>query len=155
MIVLTNQLKGQYKKIKNSALVRNRIVCQMTTDTTLRKKNLQSIATKILLQIIAKRGNTLWVPRTPSNLGGAMMVAFDSAKVGRKTNMAMCATVNPNFSSVFSRTESYENTESKFSVMMNLTLKAVDAYTQRNKEVPSEVIIFHSSASNDQIIMFQ
>lgn len=76
LIVLPNQLKTQYKKIKNSALVKVKVVCQMTTETTLRKKNLQSIATKILLQIIAKRGNTLWVPKIPANLGGAMMIAF-------------------------------------------------------------------------------
>lgn len=106
------------------------------------------------MQIIAKRGNTLWVPKTSANLGTAMMVAFDSAKVGRKTNMALCATLNSTFSSIFSRTESYENIESKFNVMMNLTLKAVDAYYRRNKEVPEEVIIFPSSTSNDQIVMF-
>ena len=39
--------------------------------------------------------------------------------------------------------------------MLSLTLKAVDAYLHRNKEVPSELIIFNSSTSNDQIIMFQ
>jgi len=76
LIILPNQLKTQYKKIKNSALVKHKIICQMTTEATLRKKNLQSIATKILLQIIAKRGNTLWVPKIRSNLSGAMMVAF-------------------------------------------------------------------------------
>jgi hypothetical protein len=48
----------------------------MTTEATIRKKNMMSIATKILLQIIAKRGNTLWVPKVPSNLGSAMMMAF-------------------------------------------------------------------------------
>lgn len=127
----------------------------MTTEATLRKKNLQSIATKILLQIIAKRGNTLWVPKIPSNLGGAMMVAFENAKVGRKTTLAMCATLNSTFSSIFSRTETYENNDSKFTMMLNLTLKAVDAYAHRNKEVPAEMIIFNSSTSNDQMIMFQ
>ena len=127
----------------------------MATETTIRKKNVQSIATKILLQMIAKRGNTLWVPKIPSNLGGAMMIAFDNAKVGRKTNISMCATVNSTFSSIFSRIDTDENIDSKFTIMMNLTLKAIDAYTHRNKEVPSEVIIFHSSASNDQIVMFQ
>lgn len=76
LIILPNQLKTQYKKIKNSALVKHKIICQMTTEATLRKKNVQSIATKILLQIIAKRGNTLWVPKISSNLNGAMMVAF-------------------------------------------------------------------------------
>ena len=65
LIVLPNQLKTQYKKIKSAALVKHKMVCQMTTEGTLRKNNLRSIATKILLQIIAKRGNTLWVPRDP------------------------------------------------------------------------------------------
>lgn len=76
LILLPNQFKTQYKKIKISALVKHKIVCQMATEATLRKKNLQSIATKILLQIIAKRGNTLWVPKIPSNLGKAMILAF-------------------------------------------------------------------------------
>ena len=48
----------------------------MTTEATMRKKNLLSIATKILLQIIAKRGNTLWVPKIPSSLASTMMIAF-------------------------------------------------------------------------------
>jgi hypothetical protein len=76
----------------------------MTTDATLRKKNLQSIATKILLQIIAKRGNTLWVPSVPKGLGSTMMIAFETAKAGKKTTLAMCATQNSSFSSIFSRT---------------------------------------------------
>lgn len=63
-IIIPNNLKTQYKKIKTMALIDHKIICQITTEGTLRKKNLQSIATKILLQIIAKRGNTLWVPKT-------------------------------------------------------------------------------------------
>jgi hypothetical protein len=37
------------------------MLTQVVIEATLNKKGLQSIATKILLQIIAKRGNTLWV----------------------------------------------------------------------------------------------
>jgi len=127
----------------------------MATETTLRKKNIQSIATKILLQIIAKRGNTLWVPKIPPNLGETMMIAFESAKAGSNTTLAMCATVSSVFSSIYSTTMSYSSIDSKFNVMVNLTLKGVDAYCQKNKEIPSEVIIFNSSTSNDQIVMFQ
>ena len=39
------------------------MVSQIFTEGKLRGKNVQSIATKVLLQIIAKRGNTLWCPR--------------------------------------------------------------------------------------------
>ena len=127
----------------------------MTTEGTLRKQNLRSIATKILLQIIAKRGNTLWVPKCPEGVKGAMMVAFETAKAGKSTTLGMCATINSTFSSIFSRCESYTDCDKKFSTMLNLTLKAVEAYAHRNKEVPSEVIMFNSSASNDQIKMFK
>lgn len=61
LIVLPTSMKNDYKKLKASA-IENGIVTQVITDATMRKKNLQSIATKVLLQIIAKRGNVLWVP---------------------------------------------------------------------------------------------
>jgi argonaute-like protein implicated in RNA metabolism and viral defense len=66
-IVIPNNLKTQYARIKKQALIDNNMICQIVTDGTLRKKNLQSIATKVLLQIIAKRGNTLWVPKSKSS----------------------------------------------------------------------------------------
>ena len=58
------------------------MVTQVVTEGTLRKKNLQSIATKVLLQMIAKRGNTLWVPKHNCDLDSLMMAAFDTSKVG-------------------------------------------------------------------------
>lgn len=79
----------------------------MTTEATLRKNNLRSIATKILLQIIAKRGNTLWVPKVPKNIGNVMLVAFETAKGGSQTTLGMCATLNSAFSSIFSRTDTF------------------------------------------------
>jgi len=38
------------------------------TEAKLRNKNAQSICTKVLLQIIAKRGNTLWVPQSKAKI---------------------------------------------------------------------------------------
>lgn len=58
-------MKTKYKDIKNYA-VKEEVVTQVVVEQTLRKKGVQSIATKILLQIIAKRGNILWNPRTSS-----------------------------------------------------------------------------------------
>lgn len=46
--------------------LKHKLVTQVVTENTMRKKNLRSIATKVLLQIIAKRGNILWVPRITS-----------------------------------------------------------------------------------------
>lgn len=50
---------------------------QVVVEATLRKKGLQSIATKILLQIVAKRGNILWVPQISVQTDfSAMLVGF-------------------------------------------------------------------------------
>ena len=68
LIIIPNQLKGQYKQIKENCLVNTKIICQVATEGTLRKKNFKSIATKILLQMVAKRGNTLWVPQSAQKL---------------------------------------------------------------------------------------
>ena len=148
-------MKTQYKRMKNTALLKHRIICQMTTENTLRKNNLRSIATKILLQIIAKRGNTLWVPKCPKGVSEAMIMAFETVKAGKKTTLGMCATLNATFSSIFSRTEIFESLDRKFTSMLNLTMSAVDAYAHRNKQPPADLIIFNSSTSNDQMKMFQ
>jgi len=155
LIILPSQMRTQYKKLKNTALLKYRVVCQMTTENTLRKNNLRSIATKILLQIIAKRGNTLWVPKCPKEVSESMLVAFETVKAGKATTLGMCATLNSAFSSIFSRTETFENMDKKFSTMLSMTMNAVEAYAHRNKKPAEELVIFHSSASNDQVKLFQ
>ena len=62
MVILPNNLKNNYKDIKFDTIKKEKMLTQVVTEATLNKKNLQSVATKVLLQIIAKRGNTLWVP---------------------------------------------------------------------------------------------
>jgi hypothetical protein len=97
-------MKSQYKKVKQAALISSKIICQVATEGTLRKKNFQSIATKILLQIIAKRGNTLWVPKSNSKINDSMLVGFDHAKIsGNKFSISLCATINSTFSSIYSK----------------------------------------------------
>lgn len=60
------------------------------------------------------------------------MVAFDTAKAG-KTTIGMCATLNSTFSSIFSRSDTFDKTQQKFGLMLSLTLQAIKAYFERNK----------------------
>jgi hypothetical protein len=58
----------------------------------------------VLLQIIAKRGNTLWVPKTKARLDDVMLLAIDNAKLDNGKNvLAACGTVNSTFTSVYSK----------------------------------------------------
>lgn len=136
------------------ALLKNKIVCQITTEPTLRKNGFRSIATKILLQLIAKRGNTLWVPESTLKLSRTMLCAFDSANNKGKNELAGVATINSTFSSICSKMDVYTDINSKMICMLGIMLKLVDAYFKRNKEAPQEVIIFTNSCSNDQISLY-
>lgn len=76
-IVIPTSMKTQYKNLKSSCILQQEIVTQVVVDSTLRKKGPQSIATKVLLQIIAKRGNILWVPKISIETEfAAMLVGF-------------------------------------------------------------------------------
>lgn len=65
MPVLPSRLQNAYPGIKSATLEiakKREILTQCVVEHTLRKKGVQSIHTKLLLQILAKRGNILWVP---------------------------------------------------------------------------------------------
>lgn len=121
LIVIPQFLKQNYGEIKKECLKRFSIVSQCVVDSTLRKKNLQSIATKLLLQMIAKRGNVLWVPKTTGKISSAMIMAFDNAKGHRGGNLACTATMNDTYSNYYSQFLSYENNEDKFNAMVKLS----------------------------------
>ena len=104
LIVIPNHMKTQYKRIKEASLIENKIVCQVFTEGKLKNKNAQSICTKVLLQIIAKRGNTLWVPKIRAKLDDLMLIGIDNAKLdGNKNVLAACGTVNSTFTSIYSK----------------------------------------------------
>lgn len=115
------------------AMTSIQIVTQVVTEMTLRKKGIQSIATKILLQIIAKRGNTLWVPETTFKFSNTMLLGFDTAKsTSGSTVISGISTINSTFSSLFSTHRSYDGGERKFASMIELALSCMGAYVARN-----------------------
>lgn len=118
-------MRNDYKKLKNYT-IKNGIITQIMTEMTLRKKNLQSIATKVLLQIIAKRGNILWVPKTEKNIKCAMLIGFDTSKTSfGATLISACATINSTFSTLFSTHNTYDKSEDKYKSMCELTMKCL------------------------------
>lgn len=145
-------MKSQYKRIKEAALIQNKLVCQVACEATLRKKNAQSIATKILLQIIAKRGNTLWVPKTKGKVEDTMLVGIDTGSLpGGKNIMAVCGSVNSTFSSIYTKSLEYKGMEDKFQTMHKGVFHIVEYYVERNKVPPKDIILFMNSCSMDQV----
>jgi hypothetical protein len=85
----------------------------------------------------------------------AMLVAFDQTKIGNKTLLAICATINSTFSLVYTCTKIFEGNENKFKTMEVLLLGALGAFSKRNKGVPDEIIILQNSCPSDQIPLLQ
>jgi len=153
-VVLPGNMKTQYKQLKIAAIKNIEIVSQVVTDITLRKKNLQSIATKVLLQLIAKRGNTLWVPRPTFEISKTMLIGFDQSKMGNGYLLSVCATINSTFSSVFSSTTFFDSNQNKYPKMTDLLLLAINSYVARNDKPPAEIIIFMNSCAGDQVSLY-
>jgi hypothetical protein len=115
LIVLPNNLKTAYPKLKQHTLaaeMERQVLTQFVTDATLRnKKGGQTIHTKLLLQMIAKRGNILWVPSYDEGISnvleGTMLIGIDTAPCKQKTLMAACGTINSTFSLLASATKQY------------------------------------------------
>jgi aubergine-like protein len=150
--VIPPNMKGQYKQIKEASLVENKLVCQIAVESTLRKKNAQSIATKILLQIIAKRGNTLWVPKGKGKFEDLMLIGIDNCTLANGKNlMSACCTVNSTFTSIQTKNVEFKTIDDKFSATCSAVLDLVNAYVDRNKVPPKDIILFSNAVSGDQV----
>lgn len=77
-------MASKYSEIKKICLIEFQIMSQVVLSKNLRDKNrsLQSVHTKILLQILAKSGFTLWCPSLSKELDPVMLVSFDMKKYG-------------------------------------------------------------------------
>ena len=108
-------MKTAYPKLKQYTLVgdsNSNVLTQFVTDGTLRRKSgAQSVHTKLLLQMAAKRGNILWVPsyddELDRKLAGVMLIGLDSAAKSGKSIMASCGTINSTFSLLASSTKDF------------------------------------------------
>lgn len=77
--VIPTSFKNNYSCIKKLVL-KNGIEqnSQVTVASTFQKKGFNSVFTKILLQMAAKVGNKLWVPKVPSKVlgSGVLMIGI-------------------------------------------------------------------------------
>jgi hypothetical protein len=84
-----------------------------------------------------------------------MLLAFDTAKVQSGTVLAATATINSTFSTIHARTKVFCKPEEKFAAMRDLTLGCISAYSDRNKTIPKELVIFLNSCTGDQVSIYQ
>ena len=164
MLVLPNHMKTVYPALKKATLMTSKgreIITQCVLDSTLRKKGAQSIHTKLLLQMAAKRGNILWAPTYSEAmntvLDKVMMVGIDGGSKAGTKMMAACGSMNSTHTAYASATKvlGQDKNDQKYQAMLEVTLQCVEAYINRNKSKPKELIVFMNSSPGDQINLYQ
>lgn len=131
LVVLPAKLKSGYKKLKKICCCDIGIPLQVVLDSISQKKEFQSIATKVLLQMAAKVGNTLWLPSPSETFSKShvMLVGINSsAQSSSKKRIGICATTNKSFSNYFSTTVTQDINTCVIEQMEGLLIECLNSY---------------------------
>lgn len=110
LIVLPAKFKTLYKDVKRVAIENVKIASQVLLDNTMKKKNLKTIALKVLLQIIAKSGNVIWAAKPFATKPKMMVIAFYCSFIKGHGNfyyLGACSTLDDHYSQIFSLSKKY------------------------------------------------
>jgi hypothetical protein len=116
------------------------VATQFLLEGTMKKKGNMSIFTKVLLQMIAKRGNILWAPElklSADDIALTMLIGIDNVKLsGNRHVVAACATINSTFTLFTSETATYEGNMDLYKAMATISTTCIDSFCKRNKNYP-------------------
>ena len=157
--------KGKlYCHLKKHSLCTNGYVSQVIKVSSLQKKGILSVCSKILLQINAKLGGYSYQLKkdnedkknnkmTEKNL---MVVGIDSSYIKKKgRGIAMVATVNDNYTNFYNREEIIEESDEKNIKKIEFKISAfiedaIEVYNEKNSVYPQGIIIYRQGVSLQQ-----
>ena len=154
-----------YHEIKKDSLSKNGYVTQMVKSFWLRKVNqgrggnekrkAMSIATKLLFQINSKLGGFSYILRLPQEVTSKnlMLIGIDSSHIsGKRTGVAMNATINNTFTKFYSNEEVIleANKDTLVFNIAKFVQKAIAEYKKANKRLPGGVVIYRQGVSLQQ-----
>ena len=114
------------------------MISQFIVETTFKKKGTLSIFTKVLLQMIAKLRNILWISPSPKPLENTKtcIMGIDTSSSKGVTVMAGCGTTNSTFTLHCSQSKKMNKNEEKYNDMIEIASKIIEGYAERNKIPP-------------------
>ena len=149
-----------YPKLKMHSLCTNGYISQVVKVDTLYNKNIRSVFSKILIQMNAKLGGSLYKIEIDKALQGKkiMVIGADSSKHKDKNNygtgIAMVATINDNLNDFYCETKIIKVNDMKDQFhfcISNFIENAVKVYEKNNKgNKPDLIIIYRQGVSKQQ-----
>ena len=143
-----------YTDLKISSLVDNGYVSQVVKVNSL-SKNALSVCSKILLQINAKLSGVSYMPKLDDSVKSRklMIIGVDSSHIrGRRTGVAMVATINTSFTNFYNKETIIEETKKEqiqFCIS-SFIKEAIAQYAKLNKKPPGGIIIYRQGVSLQQ-----
>ena len=143
-----------YGTIKIHSLCRQGYVSQVVKVSSL-KKNALSVCSKILLQINAKLSGVSYIAKFDNDVKDRklMIIGVDSSHIkGKRTGVAMVATINPSFTNFYNKEHIIEEkTKEQFVFSISSFIEeAIAKYNEFNKHLPGGIIIYRQGVSFQQ-----
>ncbi|KAF3427934.1 hypothetical protein E2986_02003 [Frieseomelitta varia] len=150
--VVPNNRTERYSAIKKKCILDRPIPSQVLLHKTLTNRNLRTIATKVAIQINCKLGGAPWsIDLVSKNM---MVIGFDVCHdpVDKSNDFgAMVASLNENLSRFFTVVNPHTGGEELSTSFAKNVENALIAYRERNKVLPSYIVIYRDGVGEGQI----
>jgi aubergine-like protein len=114
-------------------------------------KNSLSVCSKIICQINAKLGLSLWVSQIPENLPKKVMLIGADVHHGKKGSViGLCASFDDNFTKYYSRIKVQKKGQEIMTNISSLVSDAIKKYFQVNKGLPETIIFYRDGVGEGQ-----
>lgn len=160
--ILDKYLEGQchfYEPLKKHSLEVSGYPMQVVLQNTVNKNSL-AVASNILLQINSKIGGSLFKVECSKEIQQKNLMIFGiDISLTKKTNVlniAMTATINPDFTKYTNKKESIQCNDKNFNNTLCLNVskfvsEATDEFYKLNKYMPKGIIIYRQGVSKEQV----
>jgi aubergine-like protein len=152
------KLQGLYDPLKKHSMENKGYVTQIVCTKSIYGKNAMSIISNILLQANSKIGGSSYKIEFDSEVKkrNLMLVGIESSNLkneeGAKGVVAMCATLNNNFTTyTHKKIEIEDDIKNCFSLpVASFIYEAICEYFKLNKKLPGGVVIYRQGVSREQ-----
>eukprot|EP00026_Physarum_polycephalum_P002732 Phypoly_transcript_02740.p1 GENE.Phypoly_transcript_02740~~Phypoly_transcript_02740.p1 ORF type:complete len:802 (+),score=91.40 Phypoly_transcript_02740:51-2456(+) len=154
LCVLPSRAEDRYNKIKSVYCTATPVVSQCILQQTLRPKNMHSVSTKLVFQIVAKLGGAPWILKDSglSDFKRVMIIGIDvSHNKGKPSTVGMVASMNNTISKFYSQV--YQNSPGNQNVtQLGLFIKnSFQEYKKRNGTFPMSILVYRDGLGESQI----
>ena len=146
-----------YPELKKHSLCTSGYVSQVVKARSMQKKGVLSVCSKILLQLNAKLRGVSYKVNFDNSVKDRklMVVGVDSSRIkGKKTGVAMVATINDTFTDFYNKEDIIKEDNYKEQLqycVSSFIEEAVEVYKKQNKnEKPKGIIIYRQGVSLQQ-----